>query len=1072
MAYKGTVGRLLVEQALPAAMRGRPWTLDKKGLSELLREVGTNHPDDYRRASHALLQIGKQVGQESGGASFDVAHLTKSQATLKREAELRRRIEQLADDESISDDDLPDRVLGELSARQLKDADEVYNEALAADNPIAQMAASGSRGNRMNLSSLLGSDKIYTDFRDNPIPFPVLRSYSQGLSPTEYFASTYGARKGVVATKKSVAEGGYFGKRLVQASHRLVVIDKDGDGLPDTPRGLPVSIDDPDNEGALLAVDAGPYKRNTVLTPKILKELKARGLGRLLVRSPMVGGPPGGGVYANDVGVREYGTLPSRGDFVGIAAAQALGEPVAQGALSTKHAGGVAGQSKSLSGFKYLDFLIEHPRTYEGVATHAQVDGRVEHIKPGPAGGWHVRVGGKDHYVPQHLPLKVKRGDEIEAGDILSEGAASPAQIAEHKGIGEGRRFFTQAFRNGMKESGMQAHRRNVELVARGLFDHVEMTDEYDGDLPDDVVPYSALEARWKPREGFYQSSPGGALGKYIEKPILHYTIGTKIRPSVVKELESFGIKNVDVHDRPPPFRPVAVRAMYNLQHDPDWMVRQYGSGLKEGLLEAAHRGRVSDREGTSFVPSLAHGVDFGKEGPFAKGQQTGGLMKLSFGAEPSAPGAASPSGGAPTMRPVSQTASPAFGGGGLINAPRERAPKYTAPALTPSPAFGGGGLVNAPRPKPPVQAPVNHQMMMADVYAATPPSWRNTMAAPAPMASLQNSPHIPEPAAPPPPPPPPPPAPPAAPARSLTTKAPTPSVSVDASAGFAPGFGPSGSESVFSGAASMRPPNAVHESGTDPRMPMAADPSDPRRSVLGQAGQAAGLGLTASLVRQTPGQAWQAGRSIGNGASRLLGGGRAARFAGGALGRGLGAASVAGSSAVMVPLSLGASLLDETGLAPEWLSNNTADPNNPHLSKQDRYRRELDPTRYNPNAADGGPTGQIVGDYLGGVGNAMAPTRMLRNMATIAPESLGAISDNAKANARATSLDAQAAPRTEKLRAQDADVSRAEAASAQTGEGFNPNLIRSRQKAVDAQEQARKGYGERAMEWIGGLFG
>jgi hypothetical protein len=54
------------------------------------------------------------------------------------------------------------------------------------------------------------------------------------------------------------------------------------------------------------------------------------------------------------------------------------------------------------------------------------------------------------------------------------------------------------------------------------------------------------------------------------------------------------------------------VRGMYQLQHDPDWMTQMYGSGLKKSLLDSVARGGVSEERGTSFVPSLATGTNFG----------------------------------------------------------------------------------------------------------------------------------------------------------------------------------------------------------------------------------------------------------------------------------------------------------------------------------------------------------------------------------------------------------------------------------------------------------------------------
>ena len=45
-------------------------------------------------------------------------------------------------------------------------------------------------------------------------------------------------------------------------------------------------------------------------------------------------------------------------------------------------------------------------------------------------------------------------------------------------------------------------------------------------------------------------------------------------------------------------------------------MTRMLGSNLRKSTLNAVHRGAVSDEKGTSYVPSLAKAVDFGKSGP------------------------------------------------------------------------------------------------------------------------------------------------------------------------------------------------------------------------------------------------------------------------------------------------------------------------------------------------------------------------------------------------------------------------------------------------------------------------
>ena len=294
-------------------------------------------------------------------------------------------------------------------------------------------------------------------------------------------------------------------------------------------------------------------------------------------------------------------------------AAQALSEPISEGQLSAKHSGGVAGQEKAVGGFEYINQLIQVPKKMKGGAAHATVDGTVQRVEEAPAGGHYITIDDEQHYVNDGYKLKVKKGDAIEAGDVLSEGTPNPAIITKYKGVGEGRRYFVNEFKKAMGASGMRGHRRNIELLARGLINHVQMTEETDEHAPDDIIPYSTFEHTYKPRPGHERLKPKKAVGQYLERPVLHYTIGTKIRPSMIKDFEEFGVDEVPVHKQPHPFQPHMVRGMFQLQHDPDWMTQMYGSGLKKSLLESTARGATSKERGTSFVPSLATGSDFGQ---------------------------------------------------------------------------------------------------------------------------------------------------------------------------------------------------------------------------------------------------------------------------------------------------------------------------------------------------------------------------------------------------------------------------------------------------------------------------
>jgi len=613
---KTTIGQLLVNNALPVEMRDYSRVINKKSAQKLFQELAEKHPDKYEKIAHKLFEVGQSAAYSTGGQSFGLKHVKTAQSAKAINNQIDRIVERIALDKGLSEEEKTSRIIEETGKRQQEISDAIMQESKNEGNPLWEQVDSGARGNPTNLKSLRGGDGLYEDQRDNLIPVPVTRSYSQGVTPAQFFGGAFGVRKSIFATKMSTADAGYLNKLLNQVSHRLVVTARDAedpDELKD--RGMPVATNDTDNEGALLAQKTGPYKQNTVLTPNILQHLKELGHARLLIRSPTVGGSPAGGVYGNDVGIRDKGRIAPLADNVGIAAASAVGEPISQTSLGSKHSGGIAKERIENSGFDFIERHVQIPKTFKGGAAHAQLDGKVEDITPAPAGGHYITIGGEKHFVSPGYELKVKRGDEVEAGDTISEGIPVPPEIVKHKGIGEGRRYFTHAFHKALKDSGITAHRRNIELVARGLINHVRLNDSYQHYVPDDVVQYSWLEHNWEPREGFKALELKRALNKYLEKPILHYSIGTKIRPSVIRELESFGIKRVLTHDDPPPFEPEMVRGMDNLSHDPDWMTKMLGSNLEKSLLKSTHRGAISDERGTSFVPGLARGIDFGRHG-------------------------------------------------------------------------------------------------------------------------------------------------------------------------------------------------------------------------------------------------------------------------------------------------------------------------------------------------------------------------------------------------------------------------------------------------------------------------
>ena len=609
---KTTTGQILINEALPSDLQDYNRILDKKGLKVLLREIYENAPEHYRETVKKLTEVGADVAFSEGN-SLSVASLRPPKEKHEIVKRMRAAADKAYQNNVLGGEEGAQKAM--ISAmepflEELKTT--IYAKALEAGNPLAMQIASGARGNAGGLNSLSGADVIYTDSKDQPIPLPVTNSYSEGLSPAEYWAGSYGARKGTVATKLSTAKAGFFGKQISQAAHRLVVTAPDcGTNL-----GVPVETADKDSIGALMAQGTGAVDRDEALTSRNLMKLKNRGIKEIMVRSPMTCQAKEG-VCAKCAGVRDRGRLPDVGDHIGLNAAQAISERLSQGSLASKHSGGVLGAAESVSGFDLINQLIQVPTAFKGGAAVADLDGHVTDITEAPQGGTYINIGQVQHWAPPEMKLKVKVGSVVEAGDVMSEGIPNPARIVAHKGIGEGRRYFTQQFTQAFRDSGMQVDRRNVELVARGLINHVRVIDEDASDvtMPNDLVNYDALVSKYQPRMGSQARKPNMALGRYLEQPALHFSIGTCITPSVVKRLQQHKIGNVITHGDEPSFQPEMHRAMEALTVAPDWQERLGGFYLGRGFQQAVHKGLSSTTESTSYIPRVAQGKPlFGAE--------------------------------------------------------------------------------------------------------------------------------------------------------------------------------------------------------------------------------------------------------------------------------------------------------------------------------------------------------------------------------------------------------------------------------------------------------------------------
>lgn len=96
-------------------------------------------------------------------------------------------------------------------------------------NPIFMMSDSGARGNKQQMRQLAGMRGLMADPSGKIIDLPITANFREGLSVSDYFISSHGARKGLADTALRTADSGYLTRRLVDVAQDVIVREEDCD---------------------------------------------------------------------------------------------------------------------------------------------------------------------------------------------------------------------------------------------------------------------------------------------------------------------------------------------------------------------------------------------------------------------------------------------------------------------------------------------------------------------------------------------------------------------------------------------------------------------------------------------------------------------------------------------------------------------------------------------------------------------------------------------------------------------------------------------------------------------------
>ena len=402
-----------------------------------------------------------------------------------------------------------------------KDTDDALTKALLTGldkyNNIFMMADSGARGSDKQIKQLAGMRGLMADTTGRTIELPIKSCFREGLDVLEYFMSAHGARKGLSDTALRTADSGYLTRRLVDVSQHMIV--RESDCCAGTGREIPGMVVKAFMEGreeieSLQERITGRFSCNTIcdkdgnvivkanhmITPKRAAKVMAEGVDEngnpitqvkirtvLTCRSHM-------GVCAKCYGSNlATGQAVQVGEAIGIIAAQSIGAPGTQLTMRTFHTGGVAGGDIT-QGLPRVEEIFEARKPkglaiiteFGGIATIKDTKKKREVIVTNNETG-----ETKAYLIPYGSRIKVVDGQELEAGDELTEGSVNPHDILKIKGVRAVQDYMLREVQRVYRLQGVEINDKHVEVIVRQCLQKIRVEEPGDSDL----LPGSMVDA-------------------------------------------------------------------------------------------------------------------------------------------------------------------------------------------------------------------------------------------------------------------------------------------------------------------------------------------------------------------------------------------------------------------------------------------------------------------------------------------------------------------------------------------------------------------------------------------------
>ena len=491
--FETTAGRLLFNSVLPSDFPFINKEILKKDLANMVDDLITRYGiDGTPQVLDKIKAFGYRYVTKSGITwSISDVRVPKEKKRIVEEARKKEReITMQWHEGLLSNEEKYDRMI-EIWKKVEIDVQKEVPKELPKNGPVMDMITSGARASIGQVTKMVGIKGLIQGPSGRIFDFPVIPSLKEGLSPLEYFVTTHGSRKGLTDTALNTAKAGYLTRRLVDVAQDVVVTEEDcgeKEGvhlMKEYASGIEINLGR-SARGRVLAKDALDkngkvvFKKGALLGRDEAIALEKTGAEEVFVRSPLQCRTLRGvcqKCYGMDLG---RGVMVALGETVGIVAAQAIGEPGTQLTMRTFHAGGAAGEDITM-GLPRVEDIFER-QTPKAQAVIAKIGGVVSDIKPGEKDDRIIVILGEaagkkekekkevEHSISFRRQPLVKVGQEVKAGDLITDGYADIDELFRYGGMDRAQRYIISEINKIYETQGASIARKHVEVIVKQMF--------------------------------------------------------------------------------------------------------------------------------------------------------------------------------------------------------------------------------------------------------------------------------------------------------------------------------------------------------------------------------------------------------------------------------------------------------------------------------------------------------------------------------------------------------------------------------------------------------------------------